>query len=68
VSVNVVAPALIATDMMPAGETARRELAQRIPVGRLGRAEEVADLIATIVRNPFITNQSILVDGGMHPS
>jgi 3-oxoacyl-[acyl-carrier protein] reductase len=68
VSVNVVAPALIATDMMPADDAARERLATRIPVGRLGTAEEVADLIATIVRNPFITNQSILIDGGMHPS
>ena len=68
VTVNVVAPALIATDMMPADERALDELARRIPVGRLGRADEVADLIAAIVRNPYLTNQSILVDGGIRPS
>lgn len=68
VTVNVVAPALIATDMMPADERALEELARRIPVGRLGRADEVADLIAAIVRNPYLTNQSILVDGGLRPS
>jgi len=65
VTVNVVAPALIATDMMPADERALEELAARIPVGRLGRSEEVADLIAAIVRNPYLTNQSILIDGGI---
>ena len=68
VTVNVVAPALIATDMMPTDERALEELARRIPVRRLGRADEVADLIAAIVRNPYITNQPILVDGGIRPS
>lgn len=68
VTVNVVAPALIATDMMPSDERALAELAGRIPVGRLGRPEEVADLIAAIVQNPYLTNQSILLDGGLRPS
>jgi 3-oxoacyl-[acyl-carrier protein] reductase len=68
VTVNVVAPALIATDMMPADEQALKELVRRIPVGRLGRSEEVADLIAAIVSNPYLTNQSILIDGGIRPS
>jgi 3-oxoacyl-[acyl-carrier protein] reductase len=68
VTVNVVAPALIATDMMPTDERALDALAGRIPVGRLGRAEEVADLIAAIIRNRYVTNQSILVDGGIRPS
>jgi len=68
VTVNVVAPALIATDMMPTDEDALDELARRIPVGRLGRVDEVADLIAAIVRNPYLTNQSILIDGGIRPS
>ncbi len=40
----------------------------RIPVGRLGRSEEVADLIAAVIANGYITSQSLLVDGGMHPS
>ncbi len=68
VTVNVVAPALIATDMLPSDPESQRELAARIPVGRLGGADEVADLIAAVVRNGYITNQSILVDGGMRPS
>jgi 3-oxoacyl-[acyl-carrier protein] reductase len=68
VTVNVVVPALIATDMMPTDERALEEITRRIPVGRLGRPDEVADLIAAIVRNPYLTNQSILVDGGIRPS
>ena len=68
VTVNVVAPALIATDMMPTDAEALGQLASRIPVGRLGEADEVADLISAVVRNGYLTNQSILIDGGMRPS
>jgi len=68
VTVNVVAPALIESDMLPADPAARERLAASLPVGRLGTPEEVADLIAAVVRNGFLTNQSILVDGGRHPT
>jgi 3-oxoacyl-[acyl-carrier protein] reductase len=68
VTVNVVAPALIESDMLPAEPEMRARLAESLPVGRLGTAEEVADLIAAVVANGFITNQSILVDGGRHPT
>jgi NAD(P)-dependent dehydrogenase (short-subunit alcohol dehydrogenase family) len=68
VTVNVVAPALIATDMMPTDEGALDEPARRIPVGRLSRPQEAADLIAAIVANPYLTNRSILVDGGIRAS
>jgi 3-oxoacyl-[acyl-carrier protein] reductase len=64
VTVNIVAPALIEhTKMLPGGP----ELALRIPVGRLGQPEEVASAIASFVDNAYITNQTLLVDGGMYP-
>ncbi len=31
-------------------------------------AASTAGLIAAVVRNPYLTNQSILIDGGMRPS
>lgn len=68
VTVNVVAPALIDTDMMPTDPAMLDQLAHRIPVGRLGQADEVADLISSVVRNPYLTNQSILIDGGLRPT
>ena len=68
VTVNVVAPAFIESDMLPADPAVRAQLAESLPVGRLGTAEEVADLIATVVRNGFVTNQSFLIDGGRHPT
>jgi 3-oxoacyl-[acyl-carrier protein] reductase len=68
VTVNVVAPALIESDMLPGGPESRTRLAASLPVGRLGTPDEVADLIAAVVRNGFITNQSFLIDGGRHPT
>jgi 3-oxoacyl-[acyl-carrier protein] reductase len=68
VTVNVVAPALIESDMLPADPETRLRLAASLPVGRLGTADEVADLIAAVVRNGYVTNQSFLVDGGLHPT
>jgi 3-oxoacyl-[acyl-carrier protein] reductase len=68
VTVNVVAPALIESDMLPPDPDVHARLAASLPVGRLGRAEEVADLVAAVVRNAFVTNQSILIDGGLHPT
>src|SRR3954447_16970624 len=68
VTVNVVAPALIESDMLPADREVRERLRPPLPVGRLGTADEVADFVAAVVRNAFVTNQSFLVDGGLHPT
>ncbi len=64
---NAIAPALIETEMLPGDDEARKELAGRIPVGRLGRPEEIAESVLSFARNPFVTAQTISVDGGMHP-
>jgi 3-oxoacyl-[acyl-carrier protein] reductase len=68
VTVNVVAPALIETDMIPDDPEVKRQLGASRAVGRLGTAEEVADLVAAVVRNAYLSNQSILIDGGTHPT
>jgi 3-oxoacyl-[acyl-carrier protein] reductase len=65
VTVNALAPALIAETGMFPGDPQR--LRQNVPVGRLGRPEEVADLALAILRNPYLVNQVISIDGGMHP-
>jgi len=65
VTVNAVAPALIEDTAMLPGDPG--ELATRVPVQRLGRPEEVADLMLAILRNGYVTNQVISIDGGMHP-
>ena len=38
--------------------------AARIPVGRLGRPEEVADLTLAVIANGYVTGQTISIDGG----
>jgi 3-oxoacyl-[acyl-carrier protein] reductase len=66
VTVNAVAPALIEdTRMLPAGTDGGPALP--IPVGRHGRPEEVADLSMAVLRNGYLTNQVLSLDGGLHP-
>lgn len=67
VTVNAIAPALVETGMLPGDTETRKELAGNIPVGRLGRPEEVAEAIFSLVSNPYVTAQTISVDGGMYP-
>ena len=64
VTVNAIAPALIeGTGMLPGGSD---ELRARIPVGRLGTPDEVADLALAILRNGYLTNQVFTLDGGIY--
>ncbi|HEY4024581.1 MAG TPA: SDR family NAD(P)-dependent oxidoreductase [Pseudonocardiaceae bacterium] len=65
VTVNALAPALIEQTAMLPGDPG--DLAARIPVGRLGTPTEVADLAMAMLRNGYLTNQVIGVDGGMYP-
>jgi 3-oxoacyl-[acyl-carrier protein] reductase len=65
VTVNALAPALIEDTGMLPGDPG--ELAARIPVGRVGRPEEVADLALAVLRNGYMTNQVVGLDGGLHP-
>src|SRR5437764_9057214 len=68
VTVNAVAPALIAeTGMLPGGPGAEGELVTRIPVGRMGKPEDGGEAILMLVVNSYMTNQTILIDGGMYP-
>jgi 3-oxoacyl-[acyl-carrier protein] reductase len=66
VTVNAIAPALIAETRMLPGDPG--ELAERIPVGRLGTPAEVADIALAILRNGYVTSKVIAVDGGMYPA
>jgi 3-oxoacyl-[acyl-carrier protein] reductase len=63
VTVNAVAPSLIETEMMQSG---RDEYARKVPMGRLGTPEEVAQAVLMVVGNAYMTGQTIQVNGGMH--
>ncbi len=61
ITVNAVAPSLIATDMMAGAP----QLVSRIPLGRFGTAEEVAKAVMLLVENEYMTGQTIALSGGM---
>jgi 3-oxoacyl-[acyl-carrier protein] reductase len=69
VTVNVVAPGMIETDMTQAiAEKAKESLLGRIPLGRLGTADEVAAAVAFLASDEaaYITGQVLAVNGGMY--
>jgi 3-oxoacyl-[acyl-carrier protein] reductase len=68
VTVNVIAPGFIATEMTAAlGDEVIETYRSRIPLGRLGQATDVAK-VALFLASPlsdYITGQVICVDGGL---
>jgi 3-oxoacyl-[acyl-carrier protein] reductase len=67
VTVNALAPALIGdTKMFPVDpETAATPMP--IPVGRAGRPAEVAEMAIAMLRNGYLTNKVVTLDGGILP-
>ncbi len=63
ITVNAVAPGPTETDM--AGALNRTEILARLPVGRFGAPEEIADAVLMVVGNGFMTGQTIPVNGGI---
>ena len=69
VTVNVVAPGFIETDMTAAlPEKIRKDLLAQIPVGRYGRPEEVAAVVSFLASDEaaYITGQVIHINGGLY--
>ena len=68
ITVNVVAPGFIETPMTDAlDENQQQALLGRVPVGRLGSAEEVAAAVTFLAsgESSYITGSTIHVNGGM---
>jgi 3-oxoacyl-[acyl-carrier protein] reductase len=61
ITVNAVSPSLIETDMM----RGRTDLARNIPLGRMGQPAEVAQAVAMVIGNSYMTGQTIVLNGGM---
>jgi 3-oxoacyl-[acyl-carrier protein] reductase len=69
ITVNVVAPGFIVTDMTDAlSEDSRNALLAQVPLGRLGSADDVAHAVAFLASKEagYITGETIHVNGGMY--
>lgn len=68
ITVNAVAPGFIQSDMTYALSAEQKErLAEKIPMGRIGRPEEVASCVAFLASDDaaYITGHTLVVDGGL---
>ena len=63
ITVNAVAPSLIETDMVRSGVASSPA---RIPIGRFGTADEVAQAVLMVIGNAYMTGQTIQLNGGMN--
>jgi 3-oxoacyl-[acyl-carrier protein] reductase len=69
ITVNAVAPGFIETDMTASlPEKARNAMLDQVPLGRAGKPEDVAGVVAflTSERASYITGQVIHISGGMY--
>ena len=70
VRVNTISPGLVETPVwetiLPAQERDAlfAETAAKLPSGRIGRAEEIADAVLFLIRNAYTTGTTLFVDGG----
>ena len=65
IRVNAVAPGVIDTDMVQVlGQDTLDMLAQEIPLGRLGKPEEIAQAVLYLADASYVTGQVLHVDGG----
>jgi 3-oxoacyl-[acyl-carrier protein] reductase len=62
ITVNAVAPSLIETDMVKQGVASSPA---RIPLGRFGTPEECALIVMMLVRNAYMTGQTVALSGGL---
>lgn len=61
ITVNAVAPSLIDTEMIA---SQKNEVAAKLPLGRLGTVEEIASAVVMVASNPYMTGQTVHVNGG----
>ncbi len=69
VTVNAITPGFIVTDMTDdLTDSARETLTEQIPLGRLGEAEDVANVVLFLAsdQSAYITGQVLGVNGGMY--
>lgn len=67
IRINCVAPGVVRTEFHKtmSEEQRRLNLEQRIPLHREGKPDDVAELILTLVKNEYITGETMTIDGGL---
>ena len=69
ITVNVIAPGYIATEMvMAVPEEIRNKIIATIPTGRLGEADEIAHAVQFLASDEaaFVTGSTLTINGGQH--
>jgi len=69
IRVNIVTPGFVDTELwsnVPADARAQmfREAAAKLPVGRIGTADDIAEHYLSFMRGRYVTGQALVVDGG----
>ena len=62
ITVNAIAPSIIQTDMMQGLD----KMSNRIPLGRMGHVDEIAEAVLFIAGNGYLTGQTICMNGGLY--
>jgi NAD(P)-dependent dehydrogenase (short-subunit alcohol dehydrogenase family) len=69
IRVNCVAPGVIETEFHTlagmSAEQRKLNVEKRIPLGRHGRPEHIAEMIVELARNDYMTGENVTVDGGL---
>jgi acetoacetyl-CoA reductase len=69
ITVNTISPGYIETNMvMAVSEDIRKKIIEQIPVGRLGRPEEIAHAVSFLasITSGFITGTNLTINGGQY--
>ena len=67
ITVNCIAPGFIQTDMtdkLP--EEQKKQLAEQIPLAKLGQVEDIAEAVVYLARADYITGETLNINGGMY--
>jgi NAD(P)-dependent dehydrogenase (short-subunit alcohol dehydrogenase family) len=66
IRVNVVAPGLVDTAMSTGWEVAYELWNTKSPMRRPAQPADIADMVAALIANPYVTGEIVIVDGGLN--